>query len=135
MAKRCLYEYHRKENIHQLTLLESSEAGVNQFIGYLDRITSTEDDAPGLFIDFTQSGLPPVNHFISRINDWQEARPFAKIGRRAVIYSGTGMTLSLLQNIADLLDLFQTSQTQFFQKQHAEEARRWLRETPAPARA
>jgi hypothetical protein len=132
MPRRCSYEY-SKNKIHELRLLESSEAAVDQLIAYIDRICTTEDNAP-LLLDFTESGLPPVNHFISRINEWQEARPLLSIGRRAVLYHGTGMTLSLLENIAHLLEFFQAPQTQFFQKQYTAEARQWLTQKPAPAR-
>lgn len=134
MPSHCTYEY-RKDGIHKLKLLESSKAAVDQWIGYIDRICTTEDNAPLLLIDFTQSGLPPVNYFISRITDWQKARPFACVGRCAVLYRGTGMTLSLLENIAHLLDFFQAPQTQFFQKKYEEEAQQWLHKTQAAARA
>jgi hypothetical protein len=133
MPRRCSYEY-SKSKIHELRLLESSEAAVDQLIAYIDRICTTEDNAP-LLLDFTQSGLPPVNYFISRINDWQQARPELPLGRRAVLYYGTGMTLSLLENIAHLLEFFQAPQTQFFQKQYTSEARQWLTQAPVPARA
>jgi hypothetical protein len=132
MPRRCSYEY-RKDKIHELRLLESSEAAVDQLLSYLDRIGMTEDQAV-LLLDFTQSGLPPVNYFISRLNEWQQARPNLALGRRAVLYRGTGMTHALLQHITALLDFFQPSHTQFFQMQHAEAARNWLRQTPIAAR-
>ena len=132
MSHECQYQY-RQDHIHEIIFLASSRDVVDEWVSYLDIIYAYGEKSPLLLFDFSRSGLPPIGYFLTRLRQWQQNNPHARLGRCAIVYEGNAMLLLLLKNTTIVTGLAISRRTRFFNSHAHAQAIEWLQANQAVA--